>query len=234
MVPLQHAEFQRLKVDGGPDGAPLPVQFNPTEFTLTKNAQIAEIAIPGLDSPILQFVRGQTETLSLDLFFDSTDQGTGADAHSVTEVTDKFYELVKIDSHKHAPPILILSWGGSFFPGNRFNPQLSNQHRYGFKCIVDSVRQRFTFFSPEGKPLRATLTVSLREYKTLADQVRELNLGSADQSKSHVVTQGDTLARIAWDAYGDSAEWRRIANANNLVDPLDIRPGAVLQIPPAD
>lgn len=33
--------------------ASIDVQFNPTEYTLTKGAQIAEIAIPGIDSPIL-------------------------------------------------------------------------------------------------------------------------------------------------------------------------------------
>ena len=50
----------------------IPVQFNPPELTLSKGAQIAEIAIPGLDSPILQFIRGQNEKLTLDLFFDTT------------------------------------------------------------------------------------------------------------------------------------------------------------------
>ena len=38
--------------------------------------QFAEVAIPGLDAPIIQFVRGQSETLTLDLFFDSTEKGT--------------------------------------------------------------------------------------------------------------------------------------------------------------
>jgi len=66
------ATFQIVNTDGSL-GSPLSVSFNPTEYTLNKGAQIAEVAIPGLDSPILQFVRGQTETLSVDLFFDSTE-----------------------------------------------------------------------------------------------------------------------------------------------------------------
>ena len=38
--------------DRGPNlPAVIPVQFNPTEYTLAKGAQIAEIAIPGIDSP---------------------------------------------------------------------------------------------------------------------------------------------------------------------------------------
>ena len=42
----------------------IPVQYNPTELSFDKSAQIAEIAIPGLDSPLQQFVRGQAEKLT--------------------------------------------------------------------------------------------------------------------------------------------------------------------------
>src|SRR5574339_4890 len=48
-------------------------QYNPSELSFQKGVQIAEIAIPGLDTPLLQFVRGQNETVALDLFFDTTD-----------------------------------------------------------------------------------------------------------------------------------------------------------------
>ncbi len=95
---------------------PIPVRFNPTEYSLNKGAQIAELDIPGLDSPILQFVRGQTETLALDLFFDSTESGMDDDATSVTTLTDPFYQLVKIDGKTHAPPVCFFTWG-SEFPG---------------------------------------------------------------------------------------------------------------------
>src|SRR6266849_9749194 len=94
---LAKAQFQRLSADGSFVGKPIEVSYNPTEFTLTKGVQLAEIAIPGLDSPILQFVRGQTETFTLDLFFDTTDAGMGDSAKPVTALTDKFYQLIKID-----------------------------------------------------------------------------------------------------------------------------------------
>ena len=97
-------------------------RFNPTEYTLSKANQWAEVPIPGLDSPIVQFVRGQTETLSLELFFDSTEDGTGATATPVTDKTDAFYDLIKIDSDTHAPPALLFSWGGPTFPGRAVTP----------------------------------------------------------------------------------------------------------------
>src|ERR1700676_869300 len=142
------ATFQKVNSKGSLVDS-IDVKFNPTEYTLSKGAQIAEVTIPGLDSPILQFVRGQTETLSLDLFFDSTESGMDDNAKSVTELTDKFYQLVKIDGETHAPPVCFFSWGSNF-PGQRLYKSTGSQLRNGFKCAVESVRKRFTSFSPQG------------------------------------------------------------------------------------
>jgi Contractile injection system tube protein len=221
----QKALIRRLKPDGTLAGAPsLKVQFNPGEYTLSKANQIAEVPIPGLDSPILQFVRGQTETLAWDLFFDTTEAGTGTGATSVTTETDKFYDLIKIESNTHAPPILWITWGGKSFPG---------KDRDGFKCVVESVRQRYTMFDPTGVPLRAVVSAVLREYKSLAQQIHELNLKSADHTKAHVLAEGETLAHVAYAAYGRPEEWRRIAEANGVDDPSAVPAGAVLRIPRA-
>jgi LysM repeat protein len=227
------ATFQKMKPDGSL-GDSISVSFNPTEYTLNKAAQIAEVTIPGLDSPILQFVRGQTETLSLDLFFDSTEKGMDDSASPVTNLTDQFYQLVKIEGKTHAPPICFFSWG-SEFPGQRSYTSLGSgngsQQRHGFKCVVESVRQRFTLFSPQGVPLRATLTVSLKEYKTLSEQIAEINKQSADHSHAHVVQSGETLSQIAGDVYGDPSQWRAIADQNAIPDPLILKPGTILEIP---
>ena len=85
MAELLKAEFVRLDQKMHPQFPSVKVQFNPTEFTLNKGTQTAEVPIPGLDSPILQFVRGQSETLTLDLFFDSTETGMAGD--NVVSVT---------------------------------------------------------------------------------------------------------------------------------------------------
>lgn len=230
---LAKAQVQRLKADGTPSGKALDVMYNPTEYTLAKSNQLAEIPIPGLDSPLLQFVRGQTETLTVDLFFDSTDGGTGASATAVTEQTDKFYQLLKIESESHAPPIVLFSWGGEAFPGHRTYATLAGQNRFGFKGVVESVRQRFTMFSSLGVPLRATLSVTLKEYKTLFEQLSELNRLSPDRPKAHVVQAGETITRIADLTVSNPADWRRLAERNRIEDPFDLEPGMILEIPPA-
>jgi hypothetical protein len=207
--------------------------YNPTEYTLTKNVQYAEHPIPGLDSPVLQFVRGQAETVSLDLFFDSSDEGMGRTSTAVTEKTDKFYRLARISGRTHAPPICLFSWGLTGFAGTSLDGDWANQARqHGLHCVIESLRQRFTLFSSEGVPLRATLTVGLKEYKSVQRQLWELNLQSADQTHAHTLRQGETLSDIANAVYGDPNAWRPIAERNGVTDPLAVPAGSILTIPP--
>src|ERR1043165_3342347 len=159
-----------IEVDPRDIGPNLPkeirAQFNPAEYSMAKGAQIAEIAIPGIDSPILQFVRGQTQTLSMELFFDTTQFGMGEAAVDVRTITDLMFQLVKIQSNTHAPPRIRFIWGAGL----------------NFRAIVENIAQKFTLFNPLGIPLRATLTVGFKEYQTLEDQLTRLNLQSADHS----------------------------------------------------
>jgi len=228
--------FQRLDLSKNPVGSPLEVPYNPTEYTFSKAAQFAEISIPGLDAPVLQFVRGEAETLALELFFDSTDQrGTGAGAPELALdddpmiLADRLYRLVRIEGELHTPPLVRVTWG-NHLPG----PTLGEEIRPApsFDCVVLSVDRRFTLFNPDGVPLRTMVSLQLREYRTMEEQLRELNLQSADHTRVHVVRRGDNLPLIAWDAYGDPARWPLIAEHNDLAGVRDLEPGTVLQIPP--
>ena len=195
------------------------VQFNPTQYSLSKSAQIAEIGIPGLDAPLQQFIRGNTEKLTVELLFDTTTQGMGAGATDVRTLTGPMYELVRIQPRTHAPPRMRVTWGPSGL---------------SFKAIVDTIDQKFVLFSPEGIPLRATLTMTFRGYATLKDQIAGLKLESADQTKQHIVTRGESLSQIAGEELGDPAQWRVLADTNKGVDVLEPEPGTILTIPPID
>ena len=155
-------------------------------------------------------------------------------AISVTTLTDQFYQLVKIDGKTHAPPICFFCWG-SDFPGQRSYASLGvgtgSQQRHGFKCVVESVRQRFTLFSPQGVPLRATLTVSLKEYKTLAEQLADINNRARITPKRMSGRPAKRSAKLPTDVYEDPSQWRAIADQNTILDPLDLKAGTVLEIP---
>jgi Contractile injection system tube protein/LysM domain len=220
-----------LMVEWGPGKLDtVDLQYNPTEIVLEKNVHIAEIAIPGLTAPLQQFVRGEAETLKLELFFDTSDQGMGNTAVSVATLTDRIYALSRIVPDQHAPPIVTFVWG-SDFPGNELPPELGNQRRNSFTGVVTNIRQTFTLWSSGGVPVRAKLSLSLREYAALQDQLQALNLASPNKTHSYVLARGDTLALVAANFYFDPTNWRPIARQNGIDDPRRLRPGAQLTIP---
>ena len=207
-----------------------PVQFNPKEFSLEKGVQLGEINIPGLDAPLQQFVRGQAEKLNLELFFDTTEDGMGENATSVTSKTDEIYQMVKVESDSHAPPVVTFIWN-EHFSGDTLGAGSGNQLRNSFTGVIESIRQNFTLFSPEGVPLRATLTLTLREYRTLEQQLDQLRLNSPDRSHSHVLQAGENLTTVAGKYYQVPGKWRHIADDNEIEDPRRLTPGTLLDVP---
>ncbi len=189
---------------------PIPVMFNPPEYRIQKTNQFAEVGIPGLGSSLLQFVKGGSETLSMDLFFDTTDLGV-----DVRVFTELVLSLTSLNAKTHAPPNLIFIWGTLIFP-----------------CVLESVTQQFDYFNPIGMPLRAKLTVSLKGRDLLEDLLSSIPLESADRTKGVVVKSGDTLQAISAAEYDDPRQWRLIAEASGIDNPLTIQPGRSLTVPP--
>jgi nucleoid-associated protein YgaU len=206
------------------NGSPIPALFNPEKYTISRGVQYAEIAIPGLDAPVVQFIRGQSEKVTMELFFDTTDQGTVDPVTDVRTLTSQVYGLMRVLSDTHAPPRMILTWGDS---GELFN--------YGGTvspwCVIESVSQEFTLFSPAGVPLRAKLNLTFRDAWTIDEQLQQTPRESSDRTKLVQVKSGQTLSAIAWKQYKDPAQWRPIAEANNLDNPRLLTPGTVLTIP---
>lgn len=229
MAELSKAKFKVFKLDGSSDE--ITVQYNPNSLSFEKPVQTVEIAIPGLDSPLKQFIRGGTETASVELFFDTTDRGMGIGATSVTTLTDAFYGLVKIDPQTHAAPVCSFIWGEKF-PGDKLPERYGNQRRSEFSCVVTNVKQDFKLFSPEGTPLRAVLTLKLEEYVPLHRQLQQLNLQSSDHTRSHLLKQGESLALVSWQYLHNARDWRHVASANAIDDPRRVTPGQTLTIPP--
>lgn len=203
----------------------VPCMFNPEQLTVEKSNHYATVNIPGLSTPVFQFVRGEARTVTMDLFFDTYEEGldvriftdriTGWDAGSMfSKLPDIAKGLMDIDSDLHAPPICLFIWGA-----------------FIFQCFIERATKKFTMFLPLGIPVRATVTVTLKEYREVDIQVKELNLQSSDLTKKRVVQEGDSLWSIAAKEYGDSADWRLIADANRIANPRRLETGRELLIP---
>jgi nucleoid-associated protein YgaU len=79
--------------------------------------------------------------------------------------------------------------------------------------------------------VRGKLSLSLREYSPLSEQLDALNLASPNKTHSYVLSRGDTLSGVAGQFYFDATNWRPIALANGIDDPRRLNPGARLTVP---
>ena len=151
------------------------VLFNPNQYVIDKSNTFATMQVPGLESSIIQFVRGESESLSLELFFDTY---TYHSSQNVRDYTNKVRDLLNIDEEIHAPPICTFEWGKQNFTG-----------------IVENATTTFTMFLDDGTPVRARMNLNIKQYQNTAEKgVRE---HSPDRTRRRTVTEGDSLWLIA-------------------------------------
>ncbi len=195
--------------NGGVDnGIQIPVMFNPQQYSINKTNQFASIAIPGRDSSVIQFVKGESESLSFELFFDTYTYQKGI---SVKDYTDQIKNNMNINPDIHAPPICTFSWGNVSFTG-----------------VIESLNTTFTMFLRDGTPVRAKMTLSLKQFQKINPGPK---LSSPTKTKMRTIVEGDSLWFIAFVEFGDPSKWKEIAAINNIQEPLDLKPGTQLIIP---
>ena len=102
------------------------------------------------------------------------------------------------------------------------------------QAVVESVQQEFSLFKAQSRPVWSELTLSLREYLSLEEQISGVKKESSTYTKRLAYESTDTLSLIAHKEYNDAAQWKLIAEFNNLDNPRRIPPGTILEIPPLD
>ena len=100
-------------------GTRIGVQFNPEEYTLNRDVNYAQAAIPGLSAPLLQFAHGNMQTLDLELLIDSHEAHSAGGGNSagddVRPLVRRISDLMNIDPSTHAPPVLLFTWASLSF-----------------------------------------------------------------------------------------------------------------------
>jgi hypothetical protein len=187
-------------------GERIEVMYNPEEYKLETGNNFAEVGIPGLAAPPVQYVRGKGRSLSMELFFDTYELGT-----DVRQYLGKITALLDQLPDTKAPPVLLFSMGG-----------------FNFTCVLADAGQRFTMFGRDGTPVRAVLSARFTEYVDVSFEVQSgvfigpptlYNLGASQR-----------LSDVAAKQLGDSARWREIADRNGISDPFRIPAGTPLVV----
>ncbi|MBX3158032.1 MAG: LysM peptidoglycan-binding domain-containing protein [Deltaproteobacteria bacterium] len=235
---IKHEHLQRGQLD-----RTIEALFNPNQLRYDHRVDwraagtVAQSIAGGYQR--LEFQGTPPSTLALDLFFDTYEGDRGSDessllgslrsslvpdnpldggtpsATNVSIHTRKVAALAQVRSELHRPPVCSLVWGETEL----------------FRGVLTQLHEDFTFFLPNGMPVRATLNCTFMAYRTFGQAVSEVELHSPDVHKRRVVRRGDTLGRIAVEEYNDASRWRLIAHENGIDNPRALVPGQVLVIP---
>ena len=213
--------------EGSLSGQKVEFMFNPTEYSISKSNTWNKEPSVSRNVSNLKFGGGDPRQLTLELFFDSYLSRKGVQKGDVRKATNQLFNFMMIDQSLRGsednmgrPPKCCLIWG-----------QDSKHH---FDCYIANCTVKYLLFDSEsGIPVRATANLTLKEERD-PEKLLPTNPTSLGQPgrRLRMVQEGDRLDWIAYQEYGDPREWRLVALANRLFNPLDLRPGVVLVIPP--
>ena len=198
----------------------LVCQFNPQELSITKRVSWVPEQVRDMNSPDLELMGGEPAQFGLSLIFDTTNETDPAE-QDVRKYTNVLLGLTMLGGDtewgREPPPMVRFVWGDMVL----------------FTAVVQEVAITYTLFLPSGTPVRARANVSFIQLDLEDDIEQPTNPTTRTEArKTHRVQQGERIDLIAYQEYGHPSYWRYLAEANDLLDPLDLRPGQILRIPP--
>jgi hypothetical protein len=207
------------------------VQFNPETLKVSFANQIQTPSGAGdqRGTPARQFVGAGTTKLGVQLWFDvSAPQPEGQEVvDDVRKLTQKvaYYitpEKTNDNPPKYVPPAVRFLWGSFQFDG-----------------IMDSLEESLEFFSGEGKPLRASVTLALSQQKIQEFAFRDVPSnppgsggpgGAAPGTRP--LTQAPAGSTLQGLAGSQGSDWRAVADLNGIENPRRLEPGQLIDLNP--
>jgi contractile injection system tube protein len=236
-VRLEKAELRQLDADFRNTINPennARLQFNPESLKVSFANQIQTPPGTGDRSgtPARQFVGAGTTKLSLTVFFDANAPLAEGEApvDDVRRLTQKiaYFITPQEEGKNFIPPAVRFIWGSFQFDG-----------------LMDSLEETLDFFSNDGKPLRASMNLSMSQQKitkftfagsgggTGAAPPSPTGAGGAPTTPGTTpllqASAGATVQGLAASA-GLGDNWQAIATANGIENPRLLAPGQLINL----
>jgi hypothetical protein len=225
--------FENVINNSGEDSKAVTVQFNPESLKVSFANQIQTPAGSGdqTGTPSRQFVGAGTTKLALQLWFDVTALEDGENTENdVRKLTQKvaYFITPRQDGDKYVPPAVRFLWGSFQFDG-----------------LMDSLEESLDYFSNDGRPLRASMSLALSQQRIQKFTIKDTGFqkrpppapgsSAADPSApagTKPLTQapsGASLQTMA-DVSGKGTSWQAIATANGIENPRLLVPGQLIDL----
>lgn len=219
------------------------VQFNPDTLKVSYANQIQQPPGSGDQNgaQAQQFVGAGSMKLAVQLVFDVTAEIPAGlpQVNDVRKLTKRITYFITPAGNPaganppktYIPPAVRFLWGSFTFDG-----------------IVEGLEENLELFSSDGRPLRATLSLTLTQQKITAFDVPDLTdraflvpnrSGSASKGRSQgsqpgtaplkEAPSGSNLQSLSL-SLGGGPDWRAVASANGIENPRLLQPGQLIDM----
>lgn len=194
----------------------LELPINPEKVKLGKGIRYAEDKQLGSLNGSNVYVHYQPETLYFECLLDMTNAMEDADEKKpVHDLVDQLEaRLYDYNTEGHRPSFVKVEYGDITFFGQ-----------------LKTLDTEYTLFDKDGLPLRAELKVTLTGYCSQKEEKKHFSKHSPDVSRLVTLKEGQTLAALCYEIYGDALLVGQVARFNNLNGYRSIPAGTELLMP---
>lgn len=205
------------------EGRKISVQFNPETLKVAISNQI--VGDDNKGGSAIQFASRGTTKLTFDMWFDVTapqpDNKAETDVSGLTREIALFMQTKNKTNGKKAkytPPGVRFQWGSFLFEG-----------------VMDSMNETLEFFSEEGKPLRASVSVSLTKQDVdirppSQPNAVAANMPSPGTQPHRQSNEAETVHDGITQQGGHPEDWQPTALDQGIEDPLRVPVGTPITI----
>jgi hypothetical protein len=197
-------------------------QINPASISLSKEIAYAPDDVVGSGSSENKYKRHKENKLSFKIVLDDTGalfnpgQTTSGSQKTILSMVNQLETvLYTIHSESHEPRYVTIIWGAFCFEGR-----------------TTSLSYDYTLFSPEGMPLRVTISLSFSGHLNKEISNKKENKKSPDLTRVITLKAGESIAGWCNKIYNDPSFCSDVAKCNGLSSFRNVEPGVSLIFPP--
>jgi hypothetical protein len=215
------------------------VQVNPEKVDYNRSIKYNEEKIVGANRAAAKFINYGEEEIKFSLTFDGTGVippkifnpeaaatsyakgmvGVSDPPDDVIETLEEFEKIVfTFNGEEHGPNKIDIKWGSLHIKD----------------CYIKTYNVAFTLFSPEGKPIRATVELAFKCIMDELKRAKEANTSSPDLTHLKTVRMGDELFIMCNEIYKSPKYYLQVAEKNNILNFRNLKAGSQLLFPPLE
>jgi hypothetical protein len=195
--------------------ATVTVQFNPETLKVTYSNTMEGGDQSG--GAAIQYVSKSSTKMSVELWFDAAALADEDDVRRLTKKVNHFITPIP-QGEGMAPPAVRFTWGSFLFEG-----------------VMDSMDETLEYFSADGRPLRAKVSISITSQEIQFHEPPPPSSGGSvpGTAPQRQAQEGDSLQGMVGRDRGRGAGaegWQAVAAANGIENPRRLEPGSFVDL----